>query len=184
MYADAHLSPVTPHLSPVTCHLLALAGYFLATVVFTWPLAAEITTAIPGDSFDGWQNYWNLWWMKVALVERVTNPLFTDLLYAPTGVSLYFHTLNPFNGLVTLPIQVTAGLIPAYNAVVLLSWSLAGYGMFLLVRWFLGTHPATHVPVTHHPSPVLDHSSLLSLPASSTPLPRSTWRICWGTCRS
>ena len=91
--------------------------------------------------------------MKVALVERVTNPLFTDLLYAPTGVSLYFHTLNPFNGLVTLPIQLAAGLIPAYNAVVFLSWTLAGYGMFLLVRWFLGTHPAPiQSPITHHQS--------------------------------
>ncbi|MCS6826161.1 MAG: YfhO family protein [Caldilinea sp.] len=119
-------------------HLLALAFYAAATLVCTWPLALHLNSAIPGDGFDGWQNYWNLWWIKRALVERVTNPLFTDLLYHPTGVSLYFHTLNPFNGVATLPVQLALGLIPAYNAVVLVSWVLGGYGMFLLARWVIG----------------------------------------------
>ncbi|MFN3980245.1 MAG: hypothetical protein ACK4SA_07670 [Caldilinea sp.] len=123
--------------TPLFHHLLALALYFAATIVFTWPLALNLTTAIPGDSFDGWQNYWNLWWIKQALVERATNPLFTDQLYHPTGVTLYFHTLNPFNGLATLPIQLVFGLIPAYNTVVFISWVLAGYGMFLLARWVI-----------------------------------------------
>ena len=91
--------------APWLAHVLALAGYSLATLIFTWPLAQNLTSAIPGDSFDGWQNYWNLWWMKLALVERITSPLFTDILYAPTGVGLYFHTLNPINGLATLPVQ-------------------------------------------------------------------------------
>ncbi len=121
-------------------HLLVLGGYLLATLVFTWPLATNLTAAIPGDSFDGWQNYWNQWWIKQALVDRLVWPLHTDILYAPTGVNLYFQTLNPFNGLATLPIQLTGGLIAAYNAVVFLSWVLGGYGMFLLARWVIGPH--------------------------------------------
>ena len=120
-------------------HLAALVLYLLLTVVFTWPLALHLADAIPGDGFDGWQNYWNLWWIKQALVDRLSNPLAVDLLYAPTGVTLYFHTLNPFNGLSTLPVQLAWGLIPAYNAVVLFSWVLGGYGMFLLSRWVLLT---------------------------------------------
>ena len=125
-------------------HLLALLGYLSATLIFTWPLVLNFTSAIPGDSFDGWQNYWNLWWLKLALVERQVNPLFTDILYYPTGVGLYFHTLNPFNGLATLPVQLAFGLIPAYNMVVLLSWTLAGYGMFLLTRWLVGVEGHGH----------------------------------------
>ena len=119
-------------------HGAVLCAYLLLTLVMTWPLVAQFTTAIPGDAFDGWQNYWNLWWVKVALVEGVQNPYTTDLLFYPTGVTLYFHTLNPFNGLITLPIQLTAGLIAAYNAVVLVSWVLAGYGTWLLARWVIG----------------------------------------------
>jgi len=129
-------------LSPFRQHLLALTLYLAVTVIFTWPLALNLTTAIPGDSFDGWQNYWNQWWIKQALIDRIVSPLVTDLLYHPTGVSLYFHTLNPFNGVTTLPIQLAFGLIAAYNAVVVLSWVLAGYGMFLLVRWVLGERGA------------------------------------------
>ena len=68
-------------------HLLALAVYLLATVVFTWPLALNLTTAIPGDGFDGWQNYWNQWWIKQVLVDRLANPLYTDAIYHPTGVT-------------------------------------------------------------------------------------------------
>jgi hypothetical protein len=130
-------------------NLIVLAGYFLLTAVMTWPLVRNLTTAIPGDSFDGWQNYWNQWWIKVALVDRQQNPFFTDILYYPTGVGLYFHTLNPFNGLTTLPIQLAAGLIPAYNAVVFLSWTLGGYGVYLLARWVLRASAAirhAHLP--------------------------------------
>lgn len=115
-----------------------IGGYLLLTVVMTWPTVIQMGAAIPGDGFDGWQNYWNLWWVKVALVERVQTPYTTDLLYYPTGVGLYFHTLNPFNGLVTLPVQLVAGLFAAYNTVVLLSWVLAGYGTYLLARWVIG----------------------------------------------
>jgi hypothetical protein len=118
-------------------HIVVLSLYLLLTLVMTWPLVLNFTSAIPGDDFDGWQNYWNLWWVKVALVERQQNPFITDLLYHPTGVGLYFHTLNPFNGLATLPVQLSFGLYPAYNAVVLLSWVLGGYGVYLLARWIL-----------------------------------------------
>ena len=122
-------------------HLIALSAYALLTVLMTWPLLLHFNSAIPGDGFDGWQNYWNLWWIKVALVDHVRNPLITDLLYYPTGVGLYFHTLNPFNGLLSLPIQLTAGLIAAYNTIVFFSWIMGGYGVFLLTLWMLGRKP-------------------------------------------
>lgn len=111
-----------------------LPGYLLLTLALTYPLAVRFTRAIPGDGFDGWQNYWNLWWVKVALLEQHTSPFFTNLLYYPTGVGLLFHTLNPFNGLLTLPVQVAAGLFPAYNLAVLCGFVLGGLGAYLLAR--------------------------------------------------
>ncbi len=124
-------------------HVIVLAAYALLTVLMTWPLLLHFNSAIPGDGFDGWQNYWNLWWTKIALIDQVRNPLITDLLYYPTGVGLYFHTLNPFNGLLALPVQLTAGLIPAYNTVVFFSWIMGGYGVFLLTLWILGRRTKT-----------------------------------------
>jgi hypothetical protein len=142
------------HSRALRAHLVVLAGYAVLTGLMTWPLLPNFLRAIPGDSFDGWQNYWNLWWIKIALVDRITNPWVTDLLYAPTGVRLYFHTLNPFNGLFTLPVQLSVGLMAAYNTVVWVSWTLAGYGMFLLTRWLLRPKPAAQsAPVTSEPRP-------------------------------
>ncbi len=117
---------------------LAAAGYLLLTLVLTYPLLAKFARAIPGDGFDGWQNYWNLWWVKVALLQEHTQPFFTDLLYHPTGVGLLFHTLNPFNGLLVLPVQVAWGLLPAYNSVALFSFVVGGFGTYLLARQVLG----------------------------------------------
>ncbi len=116
----------------------SLLGYLLLTLGMTYPLIRQFATAIPGDAFDGWQNYWNLWWIKTALLEQGASPYFTSLLYHPTGVSLLFHTLNPFNGLLSLPVQLAWGLLPAYNAVVLFSFTMGGLGAYLLARQVLG----------------------------------------------
>jgi len=118
--------------------VLAPAGFLLLTVVLTYPLVTRFASAIPGDGFDGWQNYWNLWWVKVALLREHAQPFFTDLLDHPTGVGLLFHTLNPFNGLLTLPVQLAWGLLPAYNSVVLFSFAVGGFGAYLLARQVLG----------------------------------------------
>jgi hypothetical protein len=131
-------SVVKPVMKPsFKSHLLALAGYLLLTIAMTWPATRYFTGGIPGDGFDGWQNYWNLWWVKQALLVLGSNPYFTHLLDAPTGVSLLFHTLNIFNGLWTLPIQLNFGLAAAYNSVVLLSFVLAGFGGYLLSLYTL-----------------------------------------------
>ncbi|MCU0510337.1 MAG: hypothetical protein MUC34_18560, partial [Anaerolineae bacterium] len=117
---------------------IALLGYLALTLLMTYPLIAQFASAIPGDSFDGWQNYWNLWWVKTALVDKLASPWHTDLLHHPTGVSLLFHTLNPFNGITFLPVQLAFGLIPAYNAVVVFSFAIGGLGAYLLTRHVLG----------------------------------------------
>ncbi len=118
--------------SPFRAYALALAAFAILTLLLTWPLARDIGKAIPGDSFDGWQNFWNLWWVNVALLQEHTSPYFTDLLYHPTGVSLWFQTLNIFNGLTFLPVQLAGGLFWAYNAVVFFSFIIAGFGAYLL----------------------------------------------------
>jgi len=114
-------------------HIIALVGYLILTLIMTFPLVTKFSSAIPGDGFDGWQNYWNLWWVKKALLDLGTNPFFCDYVYYPTGASLYFHTLNIFNGLFTVPVQGIFGWTVSYNLVVVLSFVVGGYGTYLLV---------------------------------------------------
>lgn len=118
-------------------HLIVLLSYLALALVLTYPLVREFTRAIPGDGFDGWQNVWNLWWVKRALLVEGSNPYFTRLLDYPVGVYLYFHTLNIFNGLTFLPVTLNAGVLIAYNAAALFSFVIGGYGSYLLALWAL-----------------------------------------------
>jgi hypothetical protein len=152
--------------------VLPILGYLALTLIMTFPLVRQFGSAIPGDSFDGWQNYWNLWWVKVALLDKITSPWFTDLLYYPTGVSLLFHTLNPFNGITFLPVQLAFGLFPAYNTAVVLSFVMGGLGAYLLARYVLGPGSSRLVAFVagaiftfapYHIAHLLGHMQLIAL---------------------
>lgn len=108
-----------------------LLFYFALAIFLTWPLALYFSRAVPGNAFDVWQNMWNMWWLKRALTHG-ENPYFTPMLYYPQGASLYLHTLNPINFLITLPFQFTLNLTAAYNAAILISLTLCGGSMYLL----------------------------------------------------
>jgi hypothetical protein len=112
-------------------HGLPLLLYTLLSLALTWPLAINTTGAVPGNGYDSWQNLWNMWWLKQALLQG-DNPYFTPMLYYPSGASLLIHTLNPINFLLTLPIQALFGLVVAYNTVVLISLIASGYTAYLL----------------------------------------------------
>ncbi|HET8631331.1 MAG TPA: hypothetical protein VFL91_28250 [Thermomicrobiales bacterium] len=122
-------------------HLLPLGLYLALTAVMTYPLLLRFTTSIPGDGVDGLMNLWGYWWTKVA-VFGLHNPFVTPLVYAPEGAPLYLHTLNLLNGLITLPVQALFGPIVAYNTVVFLSFTLAGYCAYLLVAYVGGNRLA------------------------------------------
>jgi hypothetical protein len=122
--------------------LLVLLGYILAAGAFTWPLALHLTTTIPGDGKDGWQETWDLWWFATALGAG-RNPFHTDLLFHPFGADLYFHSLMPFNGLISLPAQLAGGPVVAYNFAILFSLTMSAWGMYWLARDRLARAGAT-----------------------------------------
>ena len=120
-------------------HLLVVAGFVLLTFLLTLPLGLRLSTHVVGGG-DAWQHIWNLWWVKEALLNLHTNPYHTELLYYPQGVDLYFHTLAFSAGLIGIPLQLAGlNLIATYNLVLLSTFVLAGYGMFLLC-YYLTRH--------------------------------------------
>jgi hypothetical protein len=150
-------------------HLGVLAAYAALTVLFTWPLAAQFGRAVPGGG-DAWQHIWNLWWMRTALVDLHTDPFYTTYLYYPQGVSLLFHTLVPLESALTVPFQLLGvDLVPLYNGVLALSFVLAGYGTWLLVRDLTGNDGAAFVAgfafafCPYHLGHLLGHMNLASL---------------------
>lgn len=125
-------------------HLLPLLLYILIALVMTYPLVRHFATGLAGNGFDAWQNLWNFWWTREALAGG-RDPYWMPLVYAPYGAPLYLHTLNLFNGLVSLPVQLLFGLVAAYNATVILSFVLAAYFASLLVARVSGSRPAGFV---------------------------------------
>lgn len=126
-------------------HLYALSGYALLTLLFTYPMVLNMGSKLIGIGGDGWQNVWNLWWTKKALLDLHTNPFYTTYLYYPQGTSLYFHTLNIFNGLLSIPLQDAFGLIFSYNAIVFFSFVFGGYGAYLLTHYLVKNKTAAFI---------------------------------------
>ena len=149
--------------------LWATLAYAVLTVFMTWPIAADLTTEVPGGG-DAWQNIWNLWWVKQALLTLHTNPYHTDLLYYPNGVNLYLHTLVFSAGLTAIPLQLLGlNLIACYNLVLLSTYALAGLGAYLLCRFLTGNNWASFVGglvfafAPYHSAHLFGHMNLASL---------------------
>ena len=130
-------APAPPRLS---FHLEGLLAHGPLAVLFTWPLLLNLggNGLAPGVmTEDRSQNLWNLWWVKTALLDLHTDPFVTDRLWYPTPVSLRFHTLNIFNGLISIPFQPFLSLPAILSGIVLVSFILAGWGAYLLITYML-----------------------------------------------
>lgn len=112
-------------------YLGILLLYALLTVVYTWPLVDQFTSAIIGGG-DARHHLWILWHTREALLGH-DGMFYTNLLFFPTGISLLTHALGPVLGFIALPFW---GLGPeaANNGTVFVAFALTGYAMYLLAR--------------------------------------------------
>jgi hypothetical protein len=88
-------------------HSTVLASYALLSLLLTWPLVLHLSSALPAVrnelGVDVFQNVWNMWWTRQALVD-LSNPYWTPVLIYPQGASLTLHTLNLPLGLLAAPL--------------------------------------------------------------------------------
>ncbi len=130
-------------------HLGALLMHLGLSVLFTWPLVLNFLpgsgTTVPGFMReDRDQNLWNLWWTGQAVLGG-HNPFVTDMIWYPTPISLYYHTLNVFNGLLAIPLMTVFSLQTTYNIVILFSFVTCGWGAYLLFHYLCGNKWAAFV---------------------------------------
>jgi hypothetical protein len=120
--------------------LLVAALYLLLALGLTWPLAAHLTTHIPGSAvwaFDESTFVWNMWWFKFSLLDLRGSPLYTDFTFYPLGIDLVLYTYNFFNAMLGLPLHMILPLPLASNLVILFAYVTSGYGAYLLVTYLL-----------------------------------------------
>jgi len=148
---------------------IGLPAFYLAlAIALTWPAATTFTTRIAGDFGDGFQNLWNFWWLKQALLH-FQNPFFTHQLWHPFGTTLVFQTMTWPDALVVLPLWAVLPPLGVYNAAVLWSFVLTGLGMYALVHDASGNRPAAlfagaaFMVVPFHMAHALGHQHLVSI---------------------
>ena len=78
--------------------------------------------------------FWNLWWVRHAIFDLHVSPLYTNFVVYPFVSPLAGHTLALLWGVVSAPFQLIFGLIPTFNAIIVLSFVLAGVAMYAFVR--------------------------------------------------
>jgi len=133
-------------------HAAILGAYAALALVLTYPVALHPRSTIPiahqipgwrpGDG-DPWQALWALWLTANALVTTGRVPLSTTLIFYPLGVDIWYASSIVPAVLTVLPLIGLAGLVTAYNVMIIGSLALAGYATFLLVRRVTGqTGPA------------------------------------------
>jgi len=121
--------------------LLALVAGGSVALVLTHPLALHpASTELDDGTLDCFQFTWNLWWMRVSLLDLHANPFFTRHLFFPSGVSLLFHTLSASLGLASLPLQLVlpGGAVTAHNVLVIAAPALIVLTTGLLAREVTG----------------------------------------------
>ncbi len=121
-------------------HRTALGLLTVLALALSWPLPVRLNGWVPGVpqwAFDEFTFVWNIWYFKYAGVDRLMDPLRTELIYYPLGIDLVLYTYNLFNALVAQPLSLALNLVVASNTVLWLSTVLSGYGTYLLVCWLL-----------------------------------------------
>ena len=112
-------------------HVWPLLAYLLLSLVMTWPLVAELGSKFPSDTgSDMLVHEWTLHWLKQSLLN-LQNPLFTDLLAHPTGVSLTSHNIAWVNFGLWLPLTYVWGQATASSLTYLLIFTFNAYAMYL-----------------------------------------------------
>jgi len=114
---------------------LVLVLFVVLALILTWPLAAHLSTKLPGTAtwaFDESTFVWNIWYFKHALLDLHSSPLHSDLIWHPLGIDLVLYTYNFFNALVGMPLLLAFNAVAASNITVLLASVLSGVGAYLL----------------------------------------------------
>jgi hypothetical protein len=119
-------------------HGLVLLLYALIFLALAWPAPRHFATRIISDAGDGFQMYWNTWWVRTAVLASELDVFETRLLHFPETCSLLTHTLHPFAGFLTVPFAGVLGDVALFNLVVVFAFAFSGWGAYLLAKRVAG----------------------------------------------
>ena len=96
----ARTEPMQPKPSRLRLHLIVLALYAVLALILHGRCCPNLATAVPGVpqwAFDESTFLWNTWYLKYTLVDNLSSPLHSDLIWYPLGIDLVLYTYNFFH---------------------------------------------------------------------------------------
>ncbi len=117
--------------------VIPAALYLAIFFVVTYPLMRQFSTHFFADDKDGLVMIWNVWWTNTAVLQLHESPWHTSYLYYPYGVSLFAHTLCPFNGFLAIFLLPFLTIIQTYNSIIIFTFVVAGLTAFWLAYYIV-----------------------------------------------
>jgi hypothetical protein len=120
--------------------------FLLLTIVVTWPLAVSSRRALASDYGDPLFTSWVMGWVSAQITHALHGDLaalrgFWDTnIFFPEPNTLAFSDHMVTEAVQVLPIYwISGNLLLGYNAALILSFTLCGFGTCLLVRELTGS---------------------------------------------
>jgi hypothetical protein len=115
--------------------VVVILTFAVLTLAVTWPLVTQLDTSLaqnPRWSRDAYQQAYEMWWFKQALLELGESPGFLRWIYFPDGAHYpllltYFTTYA-----IGVPFLLLLSPVAAYNVVFLLTFFLSGLTAYAL----------------------------------------------------
>ena len=128
----------------IASHLAVLGLFVVLSLVLTYPLVKDFGSRIlgapaPGDNFE---YLYKVWWFKHALFDLRVSPFFNADMFYPFGYNVALSETTISNTIPALPLTLFWGEVAAYNLMLLMSFVLSGFGMYLLVLHLTGSRMA------------------------------------------
>jgi hypothetical protein len=104
------------------------------TIIMTWPLVEKMGGYLLGQIGDNIYFVWLINWFKRSIFELHISPFFVPFLNYPEGWSLAYTEIAPIMVVLAMPFALIGGATFGYNAALMLTFILAGLGMYLWIN--------------------------------------------------
>ncbi len=122
--------------------LRAVFFYLACSIVFFAPVLKYISGYLIGPGEDNMQTLWNIWWWNHHVLLGQGSIFSSAFLFFPDGASLLFHTISPYNLVLSSVIGRFAGLVLTYNILIILTFICSGVSGFYLIRYLVKDNTA------------------------------------------